>query len=111
MSEYNVKTWETRNDANHNNRHIQVNEVEFFAFPYQDYLTWGSTPGYSLRVSPALSYDKEAKKIKNVCYWQVHKNTRGGFSECLESGKEDTKEGAAVACYKAWKEITQTEGK
>ena len=32
-----VKYWTTRNDANHRNRHAQVGEVKFFAFPYQSY--------------------------------------------------------------------------
>ena len=32
-----VKRWKTRNDANHNNHHAEVNGVEFFRFPYSSF--------------------------------------------------------------------------
>jgi hypothetical protein len=35
-----VRYWETRNDANHNNRHAEANGIEFGAFPYQSYLAY-----------------------------------------------------------------------
>ena len=38
MDNITVRSFETRNDANYNNRHVVVNEeIEFFAFPFQGY--------------------------------------------------------------------------
>lgn len=33
-----VKHWTSPNDANHSNRHAEADGIEFFAFPYQNYL-------------------------------------------------------------------------
>ena len=32
-----VRKWTTRNDANYSNRHAEVDGIQFFAFPHQNY--------------------------------------------------------------------------
>lgn len=67
-----VRYWETRNDANHNNRHAEVLGFQFFAFPYQSFLVencignFGATIGdfYGLkgRIWSATIYIRDGKK-------------------------------------------------
>lgn len=95
-----VRYWATRNDANHNNRHAEVNGIEFFAFPYQPYLSNHVPHGQSYQMAIVSTYMADlgvAPEVNMQYVWGVkiyEPYGKPGETKCIAQQSFESKDEA-----------------